>query len=349
MFIFLGTELESYYGPFRLLTSHMLLLFLGAIGAFIMTWRILPSCFQWLPRDRGRAYAIKSKDAWGKPTGSGVIFVSLSLAIVICVMPVDPIHYVLLGLTCLNMIAGFLDDASQNPWGAYKKGGIDLVLAGIAACVLVWDGVPPIWLPVTKTVYAISAPWYIMIATIIIWGSINTTNCSDGVDGLSGTMVSVAGMFLAGLLYGIIGHRDVAFYLGIPYSPTAASWAICVLTFVGGVCGYLWHNALPSTVLMGDAGSRALGFLLGVTVMKTGNPFVLLVTIGLLWINGGTGLLKIAFLRFFHIHLFRNIRCPLHDYFRQVKGWSNTQVLLRFVIAQIMLSGTLLVALLKVR
>jgi phospho-N-acetylmuramoyl-pentapeptide-transferase len=112
---------------------------------------------------------------------------------------------------------------------------------------------------------------------------------------------------------------------------------------------YVWHNAYPSAVLMRDAGSRALGFLLGVTILKTGNPCVLIVTGGLLWINGGTGLLKLAFLRMFRIHLFRRIRCPLHDYFRHVKGWSNTQVMIRFTLAQLLTTGILFGILLKIR
>jgi phospho-N-acetylmuramoyl-pentapeptide-transferase len=264
-------------------------------------------------------------------------------------MPAVPKHYGLLGLLWVSMLTGFFDDASVHPWSELTKGSLDLVLAVSAALILAWDDIPLLWLPFTTTVVPLSRIWFVMMATAIIWGTINTTNCSDGVDGLSGTLVGIAGSCLAILLYGVIGHITIARYLGIPYSPTAASWAICLLTFVGGIGGYVWHNAYPSTVLMGDAGSRSIGFLLGVTILKTGNPCVLLATSGLLWLNGGVGLLKLACLRLFRLHLFQGIRCPLHDYFRHVKGWSNTQVMIRFTLFQVLSSGILLGVLLKIR
>ena len=349
MLVFLGTLFEPYYGPFRLFTSHLFLLLFGASVAFWLTWRILPVGFGWLPRDRGRAHAVNGHEAHGKPTGAGCIFISLCCGLAVCVMPAVGSHYLLLGLTWLAMVTGFLDDRSALPWGELRKGCLDLALAISAALILTWNTVPTLWLPFTTTILTLSREGFVIMATVIIWGMINTTNCSDGVDGLSGTLVGIAGICLTALLYGVLGHADFARYLRIPYSSTAASWAICLFTFVGGLGGYVWHNAYPSRVLMGDAGSRALGFLLGVTIVKTGNPCVLIVTSSLLWINGGAGLLKLACLRLFRIHLFPHIRCPLHDYFRHVKGWSNTQVMIRFTLAQILITGVLFVILLKIR
>ncbi len=118
---------------------------------------------------------------------------------------------------------------------------------------------------------------------------------------------------------------------------------------LGVLAGYLWFNANPSTVLMGDAGSRPLGLLLGVFVLETGNPFLIVVVAGVLLVNGGTGLVKVALLRFFKIGIFRNVRFPLHDHLRKNRGWSNSQVLLRFVILQALITPILIVLLLKVR
>ena len=85
---------------------------------------------------------------------------------------------------------------------------------------------------------------------------------------------------------------------------------------------------------MGDAGSRPMGLLLGLLVMASGNPFLIFIVTGVVLVNGGTGLLKVALLRFFKIGIFRNVRYPLHDHVRKELGWSNTQVLLRFVLLQ---------------
>ena len=104
------------------------------------------------------------------------------------------------------------------------------------------------------------------------------------------------------------------------------------LIMVGSLSGYLWHNAHPSDVLMGDTGTRPLGFLLGALVMGSGNPVLIIVVAGVVVVNGATGLLKMALLRFFKIGIFRNIHYPLHDHARKNLGWSNTQVLLRFIL-----------------
>lgn len=113
--------------------------------------------------------------------------------------------------------------------------------------------------------------------------------------------------------------------------------------------GYLWHNAFPSSVLMGDAGSRALGFFIGVCVMISGNPLLFLATSSIIFINGGVGLLKVALKRFFHICIFENIRFPLHDHMRKNLGWSPTQVLLKFLIIQLLITIAMMGIFFKLR
>lgn len=118
---------------------------------------------------------------------------------------------------------------------------------------------------------------------------------------------------------------------------------------VGCLAGFLWHNSYPSAVLMGDAGSRPVGFMLGVLVLACGNPFLILVVAFMVLVNGATGMIKVALLRFFKIGIFHNIRYPLHDHVRHNMGWSNTQVLVRFMLLQAVGTPILLVLLLKIR
>ena len=89
-------------------------------------------------------------------------------------------------------------------------------------------------------------------------------------------------------------------------------------------------------MLMGDAGSRALGFFMAVLAMQTGHPFMYLLLAVVLVVDGGIGLVKIFLLRFFKIAILKNTRTPLHDHARKNMGWSDTQVVFRFVIIQIM-------------
>ena len=87
---------------------------------------------------------------------------------------------------------------------------------------------------------------------------------------------------------------------------------------------------------MGDAGSRALGFYIAVIAMKTGHPFIFLLLAAVLVVDGGIGLVKIFLLRFLKIAILKNTRTPLHDHARKGKGWSDTQVVFRFAIIQIL-------------
>jgi len=156
-------------------------------------------------------------------------------------------------------------------------------------------------------------------------------------------------MYLGGVLYGILGHPGLSEYLLVPYYPDGVAWATLSFVMTGCLIGYLWHNAPPSSVLMGDAGSRPVGFLMGMLVLASGNPFLIFVVAGVILVNGATGMLKVFLLRFFKIGIFRKIRYPLHDHVRREMDWSNPQVLVRFVLLQIVLTPLLLLFLFKVR
>lgn len=349
MLYWLGQALENYFGPFRLLTSYSFLSGLSTILCFGLTFFLLPTLMRLLPTDRGRAHAVQSGASKGKPTGAGVIFVSIFTLVQLILLPPSLQALGILALTFLAMLSGYFDDRSVDSWGEYKKALLDVFLAVAASALLCGMQDIQIWLPFTTTTFMISPIVFIPFSAILIWTSINCTNCSDGVDGLSGTLSVLAFATLGALLYFVVGHKDIAKYLLLPHYQDGALWGMMAFSMVGCILGYLWYNANPSILLMGDAGSRALGFLLGVFVIKSGNPFTILIVSSVLLVNGGTGLLKVALLRFLKFSLFRTIRFPLHDHVRHNKGWSNTQVLVRFTLIQAMVVIVLLVTLLKVR
>lgn len=349
MFSWLGQSFSEVYGPFRLLTSYLFLSGLGTALATVLTWRLLPRLWRYLPRDRGRAFAVEGTKSQGKPVGAGIIFVPIYLVVCLLAVPLDSRFLEALGCVGLAMLVGFLDDRSEGGWGEYRMGGIDLAISLISAMVICQLEAFPLWLPLIKTPVLIS-PWiFVPCATVLIWMAINATNCTDGVDGLSGSLCALAFIYLGGILYGIVGHREIARYLLVPHYAEGASWAIMAFVMVGCLAGYLWYNAYPSSVLMGDAGSRPMGLLLGMLVLACGNPFLIFVVAGVVLVNGGTGLLKVGLLRFFKIGIFKTVRYPLHDHFRQKDGWSNTQVMVRFMLLQAVGTPILLVLLLKIR
>jgi phospho-N-acetylmuramoyl-pentapeptide-transferase len=206
-----------------------------------------------------------------------------------------------------------------------------------------------IWLPGWADAIVLS-PWLATpIASAVIWLAINATNCSDGVDGVSGSLSATAMLLLGGLLYTVIGNEPVARHLLIPFNPEGANWAIMAFLMVGCVSGYLWYNAAPSLVLMGDAGSRPIGLMIGMLVVATNNPLFLVLVGSMLLLNGATGLLKVALMRFFGLRVLAGVRFPLHDHARKELGWSNSQVLMRFMLVHLGVSALLVTLALKLR
>jgi phospho-N-acetylmuramoyl-pentapeptide-transferase len=198
---------------------------------------------------------------------------------------------------------------------------------------------------------------YVPVAAFILWFTMNATNCSDGVDGLAGALTTIALVILSVMLYVVIGYKPVAHYFLLPCNPEAARWAIVVMSVAGGFGGYLWFNAEPSKVLMGDAGSRFLGILVGTGSLVTGNPLLVLAFAPIVLVNGGGGLAKLVLLRIAkklgrdigEDNVIRRIRFPLHDHCKKNLGWSNAQVLMRFTLLQLIVMPILLVLLIKIR
>ncbi len=375
--------LKEYWGPFRLLESYLVLIGFGTTAAGLAVWYFMPRLWHYLPTDRGRLHAVNAQDAKHKPTGAGLLVFLLTLPWIAMILPLHAQLWRIMLILCLCMITGYLDDRSSQPWGEALKGSLDLAIAMTAAIVL-WNGqTTTIWLPLIKGQFDLPAWLYIALTTAILWFTINATNCSDGVDGLAGTLTMLSLFYLGGFLYVVIGHLAVANYLLVPHNARGAAWALIVFAAAGGLAGYLWHNAHPSAVLMGDAGSRYFGLLVGIGVMAAGNPVLVMVVAPVVLVNGGTGLFKVILLRILkkigldvrplqqrhaeaqanghdpatirkqpHHHLvdlLHSVRFPLHDHARHRLGWSNTQVLLRFVLIQTFLTPLLFVLMVKLR
>lgn len=354
----LGLYLQQFWGPARLLTSYSFLIGTVLFLGYFLTYKLIPKFYDKLPHDRGRDFSIKesAEAAKGKPTGSGVVFITIFVVLCFLIIPMSFLRAAILILTWLTMLTGFLDDKSTKSWGEYLKGGLDLLISVSTSFILFYglkastpDGIVKFWLPFTTSQIAVNPFVYILVCSVLLWASINTTNCTDGVDGLSSSLVIIALITLGVIFYFVLGHIDFAEYLLIPHFEGGAKWAVMIFAMIGVVMGYLWLNAYPSHCLMGDAGSRALGFFIGVCVMVSGNPFLFLTTSVIIFINGGMGLFKVALLRFFNIKIFKNVRFPLHDHMRKNRGWSPTQILIKFVILQTLITIAILGLIFKIR
>ena len=376
MLYYLADLLSPVWGPFRLLGSHALLLAGGSFTAALSAWILLPRLWPRLPHDHGKAILkdLGGMASAGKPTGTGLVVSLAALPAVVLFAPLafwDMAAFISLYGA---MLFGYLDDRASVPWGQLRKGLLDAVVS-IAIALFIFLGhsettaegskAMVAWLPFLKGavmmgdvgVWLIPGWIYVPLAAFILWFTMNATNCSDGVDGLAGTLTVITLAMLAVVLYVVVGYRPVAHYFLIPAYAEAARWAIVVMTVAGAFCGYLWYNAEPSRILMGDAGSRFLGILVATASMMTGNPLFVLFLSPVVLVNGGGGLGKIVLIRLakklgFQISddsVIRKVRFPLHDHCKKNLGWSNAQVLMRFVLMQLAVMPILLLILLKVR
>lgn len=296
---------------------------LGFLLAFALT-ALSDSAFRdKLPQDHGRAFAVNGELSKGKARGSGLIFVLCIALVSLAVLPFRTEYLIYTILLIASMLSGYLDDAAETAWNEYKKGLIDFVIAAAAGITyLNFNGCTVQFLQWSFTLpYAV----YLLLIIILIWASINVVNCTDGVDGLSASLAVVTiGTFL------------------LAYPTELGDYAIAGVVFIGSLLAYLWSNAKPSTLLMGDAGSRAMGFFIAVLALKSNHPFAFLLAALVFTVDGSLGILKISLKRFLHIWILKNTLTPLHDHVRKRKGWSDEQVVMRWLILQCLTSAVLL-------
>lgn len=303
--------------------ENALIAFIGIIFAFAGTCITIEKLNRFLPKDLGRQYAHDGSLSAGKPRGAGIIFVLVFAAAALLFANINMEIVIYLILIVLEMLTGFFDDAAEKPWGEYLKGFLDLAVAVVVALVYLHFNSSEIVFAIFGKAVAVPPVLFGILTVILVWASINVTNCSDGVDGLSGTLTMITLMTVF-VLDNLLGVED--------------NFNYCILLFVVCLLGYLWYNATPSKLLMGDAGSRAMGIFIAIAVLKLHSPVLYLLVAAVLIVDGGLGLIKVSLLRFLKIHILKNVTTPIHDHVRKKLGWSNAQVVFRFAIIQIVVS-----------
>lgn len=301
--------------------------FAGIMFAFFLTCFAIAKGRRYLPKDAGRAFAHDGTLSVGKPRGAGFIFIIVFLLSAFLFAPVGAETAIYLILVGAEMLTGFFDDASEHPWGELKKGVLDLVIAVVTVLTYLNFNSSRIEIATLGVSLTLPPVIFAVLAVILVWASINVTNCADGVDGLSGTLtlITIMSVYILDMIRGT----------GSDFSYLILLFAVCIL-------GYLWFNATPSTLLMGDAGSRAMGIFISIAILKTGSPLLYLLLAFVLVMDGGLGLIKVSCIRCLKLYILKNTTTPLHDHVRKKLGWSNTQTVFRFAIIQIMIAAAAL-------
>lgn len=294
---------------------------IALLAAFAVCFVFLKLKLPFLPKDKGRAFAVNGEVSKGKIRGVGLIMISTFVLCSVFLLPVTKEMICYNVLIFLEMLSGYLDDASDKPWSDYKKGFIDLIICIIISAVFVYNN--PTTIMIFDYEIYVHPVLFAACSTILLWLGINVTNCSDGVDGLCGSLSIISLLSISLIFFSEIGRE----------------YTVYSFIMVGVLAAYLCFNTSPSSQLMGDAGSRPIGLLIVLLVLKSSHPMSYLLLSAVLIVDGIAGLIKIFLKRFLKIEVLKNVRTPIHDEMRKNHGWSDTQVVARFCAVQLFVSA----------
>ena len=207
MLPFLAPYLTKFWGPFRLLESYLVLMGVGSMVGALLCWYFLPKLWDHLPHDRGKVLVEGSEKAKGKPTGAGVLIVLFIMIVLAFVMPFNLRVFGVMACLFFVMLTGYLDDASKFPWSESKKGFLDVIIVVLTAICFTELQPMRIWVPFVKGELYMDWWWYVPIAAFLLFVCINAVNCSDGVDGLAGSLSIMTLIIMGFFLYAVIGHN----------------------------------------------------------------------------------------------------------------------------------------------
>lgn len=246
----------------------------------------------------------------------------------------------LAGFGAIGLADDYLKVTKRNHRGlrAWYKFGAQLLLALLLGVFLYLNPKDPysdvLSIPFFKR-WLIDLGWfYIPFSMVVIVGSSNAVNLTDGIDGLAIGLVGIAVLANGALVY-ISGNKNLAQYLQVLYLPGTGELTVFCGAMLGACLGFLWYNAYPADVFMGDVGSLGLGGALGTLAVITKHEIVLAVVGGIFVIETLSVILQVASFKLTGKRIFR--MAPIHHHF-ELKGWPEPKVIVRFWIIGIMLA-----------
>jgi phospho-N-acetylmuramoyl-pentapeptide-transferase len=273
----------------------------------------------------------------GTPTmGGTLIILALTLSTILLADFANP--YILLALfaTVGFGVVGFIDDSlklqrqSSKGLSARTKLIAQFVVAFIVAVILYRypKFSTELGIPFMKTFRPDLGIWYIPFAMLVIVGASNAVNLTDGLDGLAIGPVMVAAGAYAIIAY-VTGHLKLAEYLQIPYVAGVGELSVFCAAIVAAGLGFLWFNAYPAQMFMGDVGSLALGAALGILAVMTKNEILLIIVGGVFVIEALSVIFQVASFKLRRKRVF--LMAPIHHHY-ELKGWPEPQIIVRFWI-----------------
>ena len=281
----------------------------------------------------------------GTPTMGGLLILSALLVSTLTWARLDnPYVWIVLLVTFAFGLIGFADDfakvTKQNTKGVSGKlrFGLGLLIAALASYAAARfhpvDLTNQLALPVFKDSLINLGWFFVPFGMVVIVGAANAVNLTDGLDGLAIMPVMIAAGTLGVIAYAV-GRADFTEYLGVHFVPGTGELLVFCAALFGGGLGFLWYNAPPAAVFMGDTGSLALGGALGAIAVCTKHEIVLAVVGGLFVVEALSVIIQVFYYKRTGRRVF--LMAPIHHHFEK-KGWAEPQIVIRFWIISLILA-----------
>ncbi|MBW2039313.1 MAG: phospho-N-acetylmuramoyl-pentapeptide-transferase [Deltaproteobacteria bacterium] len=287
----------------------------------------------------------------GTPTmGGGLIIIAVIGSTLLWSNLKNPYVWLILFTTATFGLLGFMDDYKKvkggkgvsGRWKMAFQAAIALVCGGIMFTFP--DFVPQLTFPFFKNLRPDLGVLYLLLIILVLVGTSNAVNLTDGLDGLAmGPVMITAGTFA--LFTYLAGHHEFAHYLQIPFVRGCGELSIFCGAIVGAGLGFLWFNAYPAQVFMGDIGSLSLGGALGMVAVISKQEILLAIVGGIFVIEALSVIIQVGVFKLKRKRVF--MMAPLHHHF-ELKGWAEPKIIVRFWIVAIIL-GLMAISTLKLR
>ena len=349
MLIYLTEYLQQFVSGFGVFSYITMRTIMSVLTALLISFLVGPAMIRWLTRlkvgqsirqDGPQTHLIKS----GTPTMGGTLII-FSVAIAVILWGKLSNHYLL--IVTISMLGfgviGFIDDYKKvvykdpNGMRARTKYLWQSIIGFATAYALFSLATVPaetqLLIPYMKDTVIELGAWTILLSYFVIVGTSNAVNLTDGLDGLA-IMPTVMISGALGLFAYLSGHVYFSDYLNIPYIPGVGEMTILAGALAGAGLGFLWFNAHPAQVFMGDVGSLAIGAALGGMAIAVKQELVLFIMGGIFVAETVSVILQVGSFKLRGKRIF--LMAPLHHHFEQ-KGWHESQVIVRFWVITIIL------------
>ncbi len=340
----------------------------ATVTALVIAFAVGPLIVNWL-RSKGVGQVVRLDgphthlEKAGTPTMGGLIIIAAVVVPTVLWARLDnPYVIIALAMTVLMGAVGFIDDylkivRKQSRGLVARNKLIGQFLFGLTLGAILWFN-PLSDYPANHTMLpffkelrlVIWMPFFLPFVALVVSGSANAVNLTDGLDGLAAGLSAIAAVTF-GLFAYLIGRVDASNYLGLFYLPGVGELSVFCFTLAGGALGFLWFNSHPAEVFMGDTGSLALGGALGTVAVLIKGEFLLVIVGGVFVAEAMSVILQTSWFKFTRRRYGQGRRvfrmAPLHHHFEKL-GWSESKVVVRFWIVGV-LCALIALSTLKVR